>query len=105
MKRLTSTSNSYDPSPRSMKSGWPPTARNARTGESTPPGSKAWASAKSSADLLVLSSGAGAFVLDRTASALLIGYLGLRTEYSLDCQFGRMDAIRDADSVIGIPRQ
>jgi hypothetical protein len=38
------------PSPRSMKSGCPPTARKARTGESTPPGSSCWACWKSSID-------------------------------------------------------
>src|SRR6201996_901298 len=33
----------YAPSPRAMKRGVPPTARNARTGELTPPGMTFWA--------------------------------------------------------------
>src|SRR5579884_3921217 len=38
MKRLPSTSNRCAPSPQAIKIGSPPTARNARTGELTPPG-------------------------------------------------------------------
>src|ERR1035441_6327503 len=38
MYSFPSTSNRCEPSPRAMKSGYPPTARNARTGEFTPPG-------------------------------------------------------------------
>src|SRR5215216_5986026 len=50
MKRLPSTSKRYGPSPRSIKSGCPPTARNAPTGESTPPGSRVCASWKREMD-------------------------------------------------------
>src|SRR5688572_5028548 len=38
----------YGPSARAMKRGVPPTARNARTGEFTPPGMTFWARSKSS---------------------------------------------------------
>src|ERR1700748_3008102 len=37
----------YAPSPRAMKRGVPPTARNARTGEFTPPGMTFWARSNS----------------------------------------------------------
>jgi hypothetical protein len=41
----------YAPDALRMKSGVPPTALNARTGLSTPPGRICWARAKSFADL------------------------------------------------------
>src|SRR2546423_10874422 len=45
-----STSQTRDPFALSTKNGCPPTARNARTGEFTPPGMYFSASAKSSSD-------------------------------------------------------
>src|SRR5580692_7505437 len=39
-----------DPSPRAMKGGVPPTLRNARTGELTPPGISFWARANRSSE-------------------------------------------------------
>src|SRR5260221_525398 len=53
MKRLPSTSSMYAPDARRMKSGASPTALNARTGLSTPPGSTACARAKNIEDRLV----------------------------------------------------
>ena len=47
MYELPSTSMSREPSPRAMNLGVPPTPRNARTGEFTPPGVTFWARAKS----------------------------------------------------------
>src|SRR5579872_1520826 len=41
MYSLPSASHMREPSPRTMKGGSPPTARKARTGESTPPGIRA----------------------------------------------------------------
>src|SRR5215475_7765390 len=51
MYSLPSSSHTCEPSPRSMKMGLPPTARNARTGEFTPPGITCCARLKSSSDL------------------------------------------------------
>src|SRR5512137_833909 len=42
MYRLPSTSTSQAPLPSEKKIGVPPTARNARTGEFTPPGMTRW---------------------------------------------------------------
>src|SRR3954471_25030601 len=50
---LSSTSQTVAPRPRAMNRGVPPTARKARTGESTPPGRSVSASAKSAAEVLV----------------------------------------------------
>src|SRR5688572_24033434 len=50
MYQFPSTSSMRLPSPRSMKSGAPPTARNARTGLFTPPGITFRASAKASVE-------------------------------------------------------
>src|SRR6266516_3080947 len=50
MNRTPSTSTRYAPSPRSTKRGVPPTARNARTGELTPPGIRPRARSNSSSD-------------------------------------------------------
>src|SRR5256884_196438 len=47
---LPSTSVSREPAARATKKGVPPTARNARTGEFTPPGSTAFARSKSSSE-------------------------------------------------------
>jgi hypothetical protein len=47
---LPSTSNTDAPTPRSMKTGVPPTALNARTGEFTPPGNSACARSNRLAD-------------------------------------------------------
>src|SRR5438067_3743117 len=58
MSRLPSTSTRYDPSPRAMKSGSPPTARKARTGLFTPPGKRFFARASSRCDLCDLMAGA-----------------------------------------------
>src|SRR5688572_10716913 len=52
-----STSQTRAPRARSMKRGKPPTARNARTGEFTPPGIRRTARANSSALALVAVSG------------------------------------------------
>src|SRR2546429_2595082 len=49
---LPSTSVSREPSARATKKGVPPTARNARTGEFTPPGNTAFARSKSSSERL-----------------------------------------------------
>src|SRR5436309_2473647 len=50
MSRLPSRSTRYEPSPRAMKSGSPPTARKARTGLFTPPGKRFFARASSRCD-------------------------------------------------------
>ena len=50
MYSLPSTSKMWEPSPRAMKRGVPPTPRKARTGEFTPPGMDSWARAKSASD-------------------------------------------------------
>ena len=50
MYSLPSTSKRCEPSPRAMNSGLPPTLRNARTGEFTPPGIISWARRKSASD-------------------------------------------------------
>src|SRR2546427_1233285 len=47
MYSLPSTSQSFEPSARCVKNGVPPTPRNARTGEFTPPGSNRNASCQS----------------------------------------------------------
>src|SRR5436190_57800 len=47
------------PSPRAMKSGSPPTARNARTGLLTPPGNSALARASSFCDFAVFMAAQG----------------------------------------------
>src|ERR1035441_1725616 len=52
MYSLPSTSNRCEPSPRAMKMGCPPTLRNARTGEFTPPGITSTARRNSSSDLV-----------------------------------------------------
>src|SRR6266567_224163 len=54
---LPSASQMCAPSPRCMKSGCPPTARNARTGELTPPGMTASARLNSSSDFDIVKSG------------------------------------------------
>src|SRR5215471_6967660 len=54
MNRLPSTSSIRAPDARRMNSGDAPTALNARTGLSTPPGSIAFARVKSAADRFVL---------------------------------------------------
>src|ERR1039457_3615951 len=51
MNSLPSTSQTRAPLARLTKNGWTPTARNARTGEFTPPGMYFNASAKSFSDL------------------------------------------------------
>src|SRR5437899_27854 len=50
MYSLPSTSQIFAPSPRATKNGAPPTLRNARTGELTPPGMRSCARVKSSDD-------------------------------------------------------
>ena len=45
---MPSTSHTWAPSARATKYGVPPTERNERTGEFTPPGMTRWARAKSS---------------------------------------------------------
>src|SRR6202522_4092889 len=50
MYSFPSTSKMWDPTPRAMNGGVPPTPRKARTGEFTPPGISFWAQANSSAD-------------------------------------------------------
>src|SRR5271169_6251489 len=50
MYSLPSTSRRCAPAARLTKNGWPPTARNARTGELTPPGIYFNASVKSFSD-------------------------------------------------------
>src|SRR5216684_1019973 len=50
MYSLPSTSNRWEPSPRAMNGGVPPTLRNARTGEFTPPGIGFCARVKSASD-------------------------------------------------------
>src|ERR1035438_7661169 len=52
MYSLPSTSNRCEPSPRAMKMGCPPTLRNARTGEFTPPGIFSTARRNSSSDFV-----------------------------------------------------
>src|ERR1017187_1781751 len=54
MYSLPSTSNRCEPSPRAMKMGCPPTLRNARTGEFTPPGIFSTARRNSSSDLVCI---------------------------------------------------
>src|ERR1035437_3645121 len=49
---LPSTSHTRAPFALLTKNGWPPTARNARTGEFTPPGMYFSASAKSCSDMV-----------------------------------------------------
>src|SRR5208337_901384 len=51
MYSLPSTSKMWDPWPRVMNGGFPPTLRYARTGELTPPGMVAHALRNSSSDL------------------------------------------------------
>src|SRR5664280_1440996 len=51
MYSLPSTSQTRDPLALLTKKGWPPTARNARTGEFTPPGMYFNASANNCSDL------------------------------------------------------
>src|SRR4051812_8498688 len=73
MYLLPSTSTSVAPDARAMKSGDPPTDLNARTGLSTPPGSRYCARAKSRCDRVVFiettlshrSAGAGRTRYDR----------------------------------------
>src|SRR5271169_241057 len=50
MYELPSTSNTREPSARAMNRGVPPTPRNARTGEFTPPGMRSWARANQASD-------------------------------------------------------
>src|SRR6266550_2276449 len=50
MYSLPSTSHTCAPLAFSTKNGWPPTARNARTGELTPPGMYFNASANNASD-------------------------------------------------------
>src|SRR5262245_22926969 len=50
MYSLPSASQIWEPLPRSMNKGLPPPARNARTGEFTPPGMTCCALLKSSSD-------------------------------------------------------
>src|SRR5579863_1175060 len=50
MYSLPSMSYSREPCPRAMNGGVPPTPRNARTGEFTPPGISFWAQANNSSD-------------------------------------------------------
>src|SRR5437660_4569862 len=57
MYSLPSASQMCAPSPRWMKSGCPPTARNARTGELTPPGITASARLNSCSDLDIVKNG------------------------------------------------
>src|SRR3954466_5849909 len=57
MSRVPSTSTRYDPSPRAMKTGSPPTARKARTGLFTPPGKRFFARASSRCDRCDLMAG------------------------------------------------
>ncbi len=64
MYSLPSTSNRCDPSPRAMKSGCPPTLRNARTGEFTPPGIFSTARRNSSSDFVCVISIETAFIRD-----------------------------------------
>src|SRR4051812_34466838 len=51
MYSLPSSSYRRDPLPRRMNRGVPPTLRNARTGEFTPPGMRNFARSNSSSDL------------------------------------------------------
>src|SRR5215471_5256029 len=53
MYSLPSASKRWQPSPRAMKMGLPPTLRNARTGEFTPPGMRSRARWKRASDLSV----------------------------------------------------
>src|SRR5437764_7501072 len=89
------------PRARAMNSGSPPTARNARTGELTPPGSAARARWPSSRDLLV-SFGSIGFRLLRPGLAgairFLVGdafFLGqrLRLAFGLRRQHGGIDLL------------
>src|SRR6266508_3297575 len=50
---MPSTSVTYAPLPLAMNGGVPPTAPNARTGESTPPGMERRARSNSSSDLVI----------------------------------------------------
>src|SRR5258708_39987836 len=50
MYSLPSTSNSREPQPLAIKGGVPPTLRNARTGELTPPGISFWAWTRSASE-------------------------------------------------------
>src|SRR2546430_17300373 len=54
MYSFPSTSQIFAPAARSTKKGSPPTLRNARTGELTPPGMRFWAAAKSLDERVVM---------------------------------------------------
>ncbi len=63
MKTLPSTSRTEEPFARSMKSGVPPTDRNARTGEFTPPGMRSLASVNSLPEVVVFNLAKGVRLL------------------------------------------
>ena len=65
MKTLPSTSRTEEPFARSMNSGVPPTDRNARTGEFTPPGIIFFANANSLPEVVVFSLAKGQCLLPR----------------------------------------
>src|SRR4051812_13757480 len=67
-----------EPSPRTMKRGVPPTARNARTGELTPPGITRWARANRMALRSLDASPASVDMARALGGAGVLGGLGIR---------------------------
>src|SRR5512140_3331581 len=90
-----------------MKSGCPPTARKARTGESTPPGRSNWASVNNSFERVISMSAASSceFAVGLTALVLLMCPLCLCVQDPFNSQLPRANALGDANASVCVASQ